>query len=390
MGEIFRSFALALTTLTSIFVLIMVMSEAAKIGLSPVDILNLIPAAIPGTLPYSVPVSLLFAVTVIFGRIAADNEVIAIKAAGLSAWTVLWPALSLGAILSGLILYAGANWIPNANYRVKLVIFKNTEEMFYKFLKKDRSIDNKQLPFLITVSDVVGKRLIDPHFMHRVSKEDPDTYDSIIHSKSAIIKFVPKEGIAKVYLEKAEVLQTGNVMLIDDEYLPIDMVGNGNPMQKERTQEYTTSELVVEQANMRAAAENDRKKLAIEMALNIASGRVNRLQWRPFQFSQAQRLFRERRINEFETEKQLRFSISFGSLFFVLLGAPVGIIFAKRDFLSAFITCFLPIILIYYPLMLFGVNLGREGLYDPAIVLWVPNVILVVLFGAAIRPVVQH
>ena len=51
-----------------------------------------------------------------------------------------------------------------------------------------------------------------------------------------------------------------------------------------------------------------------------------------------------------------------GSLFFVILGAPVGILFAKRDFLSAFITCFVPIIMLYYPLMLFGVNLGKEGI----------------------------
>ena len=55
-----------------------------------------------------------------------------------------------------------------------------------------------------------------------------------------------------------------------------------------------------------------------------------------------------------------------GSLFFVILGAPVGILFARRDFLSAFITCFVPIITLYYPLMLFGVNLGKEGSMEPA------------------------
>ena len=42
-------------------------------------------------------------------------------------------------------------------------------------------------------------------------------------------------------------------------------------------------------------------------------------------------------------------------------GRPVGILFARRDFLSAFMTCFLPIIVIYYPLMLFGTNLSKEG-----------------------------
>ena len=78
-----------------------------------------------------------------------------------------------------------------------------------------------------------------------------------------------------------------------------------------------------------------------------------------------------RRVNEYETEKQLRIAQAFGSLFFVLLGAPVGILFAKRDFLSAFISCFLPIIILYYPLMLLGVNLGKEGILNPIVALWV-------------------
>ena len=85
MGEVFRAFALALLTMTCIFVLFMVMAEAAKLGLSPHDIMSLVPFVIPGSLPYTIPVSLLFAVTVVYGRLASDNEVIAVKTAGLSA-----------------------------------------------------------------------------------------------------------------------------------------------------------------------------------------------------------------------------------------------------------------------------------------------------------------
>ena len=54
----------------------------------------------------------------------------------------------------------------------------------------------------------------------------------------------------------------------------------------------------------------------------------------------------------------------------------MGILFAKRDFLSAFMTCFLPVIGAYYPFMLLGMNLGKEGQLDPRIALWIGNVIL--------------
>ena len=389
-GEVFRSFALALTTLTAIFVLIMVMAEASKVGLSPIDILRLIPVAIPGTLSYSVPVSLLFAVTVIFGRIAADNEVIAIKTAGLSAWAVLWPAISLGAVLSGILLYASAGWIPYSNNQVKLVIFKNMEDMFYKILKKERVIDNRGWPFLITIRDVEGQTLIDPIFKHRVSKQRFDTFDSVIQARKAVIKFKSDENKALVYLDGAEVLQPGNILLINKNVLPIDLPKNSGLDTEKKSQEMSNSELVAEKAKYQAMLDNVPKRLAFETAFSFGSGRLNRVNWGTVQHSIADCLYWKRRADEFETEKQFRFALSFGSLFFVLLGAPVGIRFARRDFMSAFISCFMPIILAYYPLMLLGMNLGREGVYDPVLVLWIPNLVLVGLFVYVTPPVIRH
>ena len=85
--EVVRAFSLALLTMTAIFVLFMVAAQARDIGLSPQDIVELVPYVIPGTLPYTIPVSLLFAVTVVYGRLAGDNEIIAIKTAGVSVMT---------------------------------------------------------------------------------------------------------------------------------------------------------------------------------------------------------------------------------------------------------------------------------------------------------------
>ena len=99
-GEVVRSFGLALLTMTAIFVLFMVAAQARDIGLSPGDIAHLVPYVIPSTLPYTIPVSLLFAATVVYGRLAGDNEIIAVKSAGLSVWTVLWPTVFLAVALS--------------------------------------------------------------------------------------------------------------------------------------------------------------------------------------------------------------------------------------------------------------------------------------------------
>src|SRR3954470_17335659 len=114
MGEVLRAFSLALLTVTSVIVLFMVMIEAGKMGLSPTEILNLLPYVVPGSLPYTIPVSLLFAVTVVYGRLASDNEIVAMKTAGLSAMSALRPALLLGVSLSTALLYLTHDAIPRA------------------------------------------------------------------------------------------------------------------------------------------------------------------------------------------------------------------------------------------------------------------------------------
>ena len=98
--------------MTAIFVLFMVAAQAKDIGLSPDEILHLVPYVIPSTLPYTIPVSLLFAASVVYGRLAGDNEIIAVKTAGLSVWKVLYPTLTLAAALSGWLLYVSGGWIP--------------------------------------------------------------------------------------------------------------------------------------------------------------------------------------------------------------------------------------------------------------------------------------
>ena len=89
-------FALALLTITAIFVLFMVMTEASRDGSLAARDLHLVPYVDPGTLLYTIPVSLLFAVTVVYGRLASDNEIVAVKTAGLSTLFILRPACFSG------------------------------------------------------------------------------------------------------------------------------------------------------------------------------------------------------------------------------------------------------------------------------------------------------
>ena len=144
--------------------------------------------------------------------------------------------------------------------------------------------------------------------------------------------------------------------------LPFPIPPDSKFNMEKKIQEFTNAEIAVELAKNRRFDQRRRgKREAIKDGFAFATGRIDQINW-----GDVYQAFRDhsdwiRRCNELETEWHLRISMAFGSLLFVILGAPIGILFARRDFLSAFMTCFLPIIAIYYPLMLGGVNMSKEG-----------------------------
>ncbi len=385
-GEVLRAFLLSLLTMTAIFVLFMIAAEAMRSRLlTPSDIAQLIPYVIPSTLPYTMPVSLLFSVTVVYGRIAGDNEIIAVKSAGLSVMTMIWPTIFLAVIISGFLMVVSRGWIPRSAHNAKLVLFKNLEDTFYKFLRRDREFNNSRWPFLIKVRDVQGKEMIDATFNKRAkNKDNSDTYSMTIQAKRAQMDFDEKAKMVRVHLDQAEIQNYGkgnddDVALINRNILEMPIPQDSQFSMEKSIQEFPNNEMEAELVKARKKLATDRKQQAITVGFQFAAGRLDDIKWGEVQRAFIEHTYWLGRVNQFETEKQQRTSMALGSLLFVILGAPVGILFAKRDFLSAFMSCFVPIITLYYPLILFGINLGKEGTLDPVYALWIGNAVLIVL-----------
>jgi len=97
-----------------------------------------------------------------------------------------------------------------------------------------------------------------------------------------------------------------------------------------------------------------------------------------------ERKIRDGQILAIECEWHMRSAFAIGGLCFALIGCPVGIWFSKNDYLSAFVTCFLPIVTIYYPLMFCMINLSRSGKVPPWTAIYNADVLMafagVVLF----------
>lgn len=405
-AEVMRSFIMAMMALTTILVLFVLVAQASKAGLSPGDMFRLIPLVIPGTVPYTAPVALLFAVSVAYGRLAGDNEVIAVKACGLSAMTIIWPSIALSTVISFGLLYMTQDLIPRANNQLTITLFGEMEQNFYKFLRKEREFDRADWPFLIKVRDVLpDNTMVEPIFKHRApgttsDPNEPKKFDLIVQARTAKLKFDFENRLARVHLVDSETQSAalgaggGDVSraLINDQILEMPLPDDFKKMvPMKRPQEQTSREIVENINKYKNLMRTERAKHAVSAGMWLASGRIERVDWYHMKSVAIDYAYWDSETAKSQTERYMRSAQAFGPLVFVLIGAPVGILFAKRDFLSAFITCFLPIVLVYYPLLLMGVNLSKEQIIHPMAAMWLGNAVLAVVGVCfAMPPVTRH
>jgi len=69
-------------------------------GAPPSIVIDFILQVIPFSLTFSVPWGFLTAVLLVYGRLAADNELTSMRMAGLSLWRLSAPAIGMGIALS--------------------------------------------------------------------------------------------------------------------------------------------------------------------------------------------------------------------------------------------------------------------------------------------------
>ena len=71
-------------------------------------------ALLPGVLIFSIPLATLAGIIVGFSRMGSDSEIVAMRAAGVGSWTMIWPALLIGLLLTGATAYLHLKEAPEA------------------------------------------------------------------------------------------------------------------------------------------------------------------------------------------------------------------------------------------------------------------------------------
>jgi lipopolysaccharide export system permease protein len=371
-GELVRVFVLALVALTGLFLLGGLVAEATHRGLAPSQILLVIPLLVPSTLPFTIPATTLFATCVVYGRLAADNEVTAVKAAGVHLGRIIAPSVLLGLVTAGVTMGLYYEFIPRTHMMLRSQVLGDVEEFIYALLKRQGCIRDPRLKASIWVREVRGRSLIDVVYKQHDLKGD---YTRVARAREAQIHFDADKNQLKIemptcFSEGAD--QT--VAFLRDQPFTVDLPKNlFGENYKPRPSDLTWEELL-----RRSAELPDEVREARALALNPPPAPPG---FAPAQVRERNLAFQEiakikaREQSTVEVELYQRPALAVGCLCFVLLGCPVGIWFSKSDYLSAFVTCFLPTLFVYYPLLLCGTNLAKEGRVPPGVGMWAANVV---------------
>ena len=297
--------------------------------------------AVPFFLQFVIPMAIMMAVLLTFLRLSGDNEIVALKACGVSIYTLLPPVLVfciMGCLLTGWITIYGSPW---GTVALKKMTAELAGANFQVALKERTFNDNlKNVMFYVNKIDLKNNTLKD---IFIEDQRNIDIINTIIAPKGALINDPEgKKSYLKLYKGMIHQVslkeKTVHIIKFDSYDLKLDL-------------------------GRKIASKKQKKKHRWEMSLKEMNVWLKNR--------------KEKNSSYYRTlmDWHKKFSIPVACLALGVLAMPLGIqpITARRSFgIGLGIILFL----IYYVLLTVGWSLGKSGAYPPIIGMWLPDVLM--------------
>lgn len=134
--ELFRVFALATVALMLMVSIGLLVPIIQDFGVSPGQIFHLLGYFLPITLTFVLPISALFASSLIYGRFAADRELDACRASGVSMRSLIYPGLTLAILVAVANLTMSFYVAPAFIHRSEKSVKANAEQILFRNIQK--------------------------------------------------------------------------------------------------------------------------------------------------------------------------------------------------------------------------------------------------------------
>ena len=387
--EVLKLFLAALAALTLIFAIVMGAQRGIlQEGLPPLIVLRCIPVILPEMLGITIPVAMLYSVSSVFGRMTGANEVVALKSLGISPMAVVWPVLVLAAFLSlGTVwMYEiAATWGRPSFARI---VGDSIEKIAYSRLQAKGFCDCDLFSATVKrVDERDGKRfLVQPTITVKGRPKVTITAsEAELHTNAGMLEIecrdseVNMDGVGRMSYPgkytltkplpppKWDPRHRDWVAMKNIPGLIVDIQAEIDRLRRNRRSLEKLRE--AHKALGVPAAGEDAEQIAGQINQEIADKQL--------------------KIYRLRAETYRRWACGFTCLCFALIGTPVAMLWRHADGLTNFFVCFLPILALYYPLLMFGEDLSTSGALPP-ISFWMGNVILVCPAVVLLRWVVRH
>lgn len=385
--ELLKVFLCALTALTGLFVLVGVAQEAIRQGLGPLPILRMIPYILPDALRFSVPATILLASCTVYGRMSAMNELVAAKSLGIAPTSVMWPALAVAFCTSLIAVWLNDIAVSWGRAGVRRVVVQSVEEIAYGMLRTQRTYSNER--FSINVKDVDGRRLVKPTITFHGSE---DSSAVVLAAQEAQLRFNSRDNTLSIFLTNGTIDVDGRVTAYFpdriERVIPLERAADTEAMH-ERPSYCPLWKISGEVVGQRQTIRRLEQTMAVETAYHLVSGDYRALGQRAWEPRRGELARARERLHRLKTEPWRRWANGFSCFFFCLVGVPLSVKLRKADFLTTFFICFLPILVLYYPLMALGVDRAKTGELPPYAV-WLGNAICLLVGLWLLRSVQRH
>jgi lipopolysaccharide export system permease protein len=360
-----------------------------------------------------------------YGRMSQDNEITALKAAGVSVSSIIKPAVFFGGFV-GLILCLFNNFVlPDMNYHARLLardIYQKSPELTIE----PGYFINTIPQYSMIVRDMEGNNFKDVKIFSKYSGTEQVT----IYAEKG--KLTSKDDIIILDLENGEIheidLEDYNhyrrIKFVTHQItIPIDdLLLNRNNESVRTDREMKVSEMIqkieknkeyIVQVNNRIKTVLDNNGIAWSEDLDLETilSSIEILKEDSKQITEEKTYRDDIPISEYEIKEKLRsfnnisrqltnefmlisnyqktnnkymveihkkFTLAFACLLFAMTGAPLGILVRKGGITIASALS-IAFFLVYYIMLIWGEQLADRNLLDPTFGSWMPNIILFIV-----------
>ncbi|MEM9824961.1 MAG: LptF/LptG family permease [Planctomycetota bacterium] len=386
LAEILKIFVVSLIVLTALILVIGVGRELVRQGLGVVAVVQLLPFVLPLSLQFAFPATALFSVCSVYGRMAADGEIATLKASGISPLRALVPALVFATLLSPVAVFVSDLAVSWGRPGVNRVVLLSITDIAYRVLDNQHSYTSDH-GFSIHVRDIQGKRLIHPTVT--------------IEGSRGNIQLTAREGELTLDPDQEQLLlRVVDSHVEGDGTLEVTMGGETTfPIPLGSLRRNDPSRVSPSELPLRlVSSESIRQERAIQSSVGVVAVRTGLaiLSARPEDIcggvgrTHATQLHNARkRLRRLHIVPWRRWAEGFSCFAFVLVGAPLAMLVRSGDSWTTFGLCFLPTLIVYYPLFMFGLEQAKDGHMPPQAV-WIGNFVLITIATMLIAKVRRH